>query len=166
MAERFNNSEKNTMRLWARCFQLTQFCCVMLLMHTVHLQETFSQCTGSHFSAFGQNYDKFRGTYRKMLDCITYFGHRETKQFIACHPHAVLSPRDPNCSHPTLISVCYSTSPSWRVQRLNHGDWLSPPPPPSLVDIYRLECKEGPLCTSVCIHSEYCSHWLLLCSML
>lgn len=51
----------------------------------------------------------------------------------------------PNCSHSTLILVCCSTSPSWRVQRLSHGDW----PSPQLI-FAGLECKEGPQCASVC----------------
>lgn len=56
-----------------------------------------------------------------MFDCMTHFVPAWNTTPHCMSPNAAL-----NCSHPTLIAVCYSTSPSWRVQRSSPGDWSSP----------------------------------------
>lgn len=82
--------------------------------------------------------------YVQGLDWMMHFGEWETLHSTTRH-HTQGYLWAPNCSHSTLILVCCSTSPSWRVQRLSHGDW----PSPQLI-FAGLECKEGPQCTSVC----------------
>lgn len=64
-----------------------------------------------------------------------------------------------NCCHSTLIRVCYSTSPSWQVQRLSRSDWSSP----QLI-FGGWNAKRGPS-VQVCLYSEYCSHWPPCCML-
>ena len=152
ITERFHHYKKNTMHLWARCFQLNWILLCYDFKYSIFSgvtikQHTFCWGTGDHFGegGFWPQLWQIQRNAHENIDYMTYFGQCEAPHSTACHPHAVLPLWVPNWSHHTLMCVCYSTSPSWRVQRLSPGDWPSPP-----VDICRLECKEGPQCTSVC----------------